>query len=123
MNLLQGYEAIVYNEYADLDDWLQICFAIAGLVLLWRVVYRCCCKKKRRDKDKDKSSSCCGCCGGGDGAESRSKRRRSRRRRYEESDDDDDDDDDYEYDDSWGEPETPMSNRPLKGGRSRRVDL
>ena len=96
--LVNLYEAAVYNEYADAEDWLYIIMAILCLLLFWR--FCCVCRER--------------CCG------SRKKKRRagyySRRRGGEE--------DEYEEDEEeWDEEEemmrTPVPDR-TPPARSRR---
>ena len=35
--LLEAYEAVVFNEYVDMDDWLQVCMVLVGMVVRPRV--------------------------------------------------------------------------------------
>ena len=108
--MLQVYEAAVFNEYADADDWIQIALILLLLLLAARQCYRSC---------------CCESCGGGNA--DRSSRRRSRRdgthgrhrrsassRRMQVFSDDDDD----ELLADWGDQTSPKSNMPLRGKRS-----
>ena len=108
--LVNAYEAAVYNEYADAEDWLYVMLVLAGLLLAWR----CCCKCRER------------CCGG-------SKKRRRRYRRVRRrggangSSSSLDDEDEVEYlDDEWDDEEeeemmrTPRSSRvPPRRGLDR----
>jgi len=50
--LVNFYEAAVYNEYADAEDWLYIAACVLMLLLVWRFCCvcreRCCRSKKKR---------------------------------------------------------------------------
>ena len=103
---IEAYEAAVYNEYADAEDWLYVLLVIAAALLAWR----CCCKCRER------------CCG------SKKRRRRYRRvRRRGAGGSEVGDDDEIEYlDDDWDEEEeeemmrTPRSSRaPPRRGLER----
>ena len=55
--LVNLYEAAVYNEYADAEDWLYIIMAILCLLLFWRFCCvcreRCCGSRKKKPLTND----------------------------------------------------------------------
>ena len=80
--VLEAYEATVFNEYADADDWIELAGAALILVLVARKCYTCwrscswpCCPRKARTRRRPGSA----------------RKYRSVRRRTDYSDDDDDD--------------------------------
>lgn len=40
--VLAAYETVVYNEYVDLDDWLQVLGVLLFALILWRQCDKCC---------------------------------------------------------------------------------
>lgn len=109
--LLEAYEVMVFNEYMDAEDWIQIILVAAATACFARKCYRCC-------------RSCCGW----DTPRRRRhhlrremarRSRRTPRRRHSSSgascrhDDYAISDDDDDYDDGWDDGEE-SSRAPLR---------
>ena len=121
--ILEGYEVVVYNEYADADDWVQSALGLFALLLIGRQIYKSC----------DCGGSYCGGGDDDDGRGERGARRRSRRdggsrkrpARARRAQAYSDDDDEEMLVDHYGDDHTPRSNMPLRGkrGSSKRLYL
>jgi len=88
--ILQVYEAAVYNEYIDADDWLQVLLVMLAALVVGRKCYTCCCSRWADSGDDDRPR--------GRRREGRDARDVPRRYRKIRPGDDDYDDYDDDYD-------------------------